>query len=836
MGELRFATLVGPAVVLYLLADAASRQGRLHAVQVLVGLLAAIIALGPALVAARIASAERGARRVGWIGTAAGIALAGRLGVGVPSAAASTLSTVAAAVLGGLVVDLACHVPDAPRGLRHLRPVLAVATVVAAIAGLSSTLVPGSWRILQPGARRALAFVPWAYAASAFVLAILLRAVRERLGSTPSALAANAWALLGLVPSTAIGLTVLATIAFDLHPARLRGDWLGLLLIASATLYGHITLVEPARRIEAAHVLRRAIEWGIAGFVVALAAALLALKFPRDPFSAALLAVLLLAIATVVRRLSRPMVRRLLAPDAGKLLDAIDEAHSATETATSLEIFAAELLLPFRRASGDLDSDPRLVLVDPELVYHLDAAGIAHARKESASELIVRHFADGSSTPLTFVELDAQVVRRPELRSLHEHLEVLSALAIVPIVVDAQLEAILAIPRGRRTTPPSLEELVGLERCAASIAPRLALLASHLRAEGRVARLVFDRNRAEERAETLDDEVKRLRTEVRVLRLGRGAIGRGATVVAYSAAGRDLERAIGEVAPTMQPVTLVAEPGMHVDRVAMRIHGASGVAEGPFVLADCAAILDDDVASSFFGIEGDAASPGYLRLADGGTLLLADVAALPLPTQRSLAEALATRGARAVSSHAIYGFDIRVVAVCRLPVEALVERGALDPELARRIGQTQLRVPPLRERLDDIPSLALLAIDRAARRLGRSAMGIEQSALERLLAHPWPGNVRELELVVELAAEATEGEMVTGETIGTMLASGVPPAEPPPEGGSLVDIERRALMRALEQAGGNKSVAARSLGLKRTTFLDKLRRFGLDEGANGDVP
>ena len=105
---------------------------------------------------------------------------------------------------------------------------------------------------------------------------------------------------------------------------------------------------------------------------------------------------------------------------------------------------AAEALGPFRRASGDLDSDPRLVFTDPELVFHLDAAGLAHGRKESASELIVRHFADGTATPLTFVELDAQVVRRPELRPLHEHLEVLSALAIVPIVIEGQLEAILA--------------------------------------------------------------------------------------------------------------------------------------------------------------------------------------------------------------------------------------------------------------------------------------------------------------------------------------------------------------------------------------------------------
>jgi len=823
--------MFGPVAVLYLLADAASRRGRLDWAQLVVGAIALVVSTGPRLVRARIEAGEPGSRRVGLLGTAFGIALASRVGMGVPSIAAASMGAVAAATIGGIIVDLACSVPDAPRGLRALRPMFGATTAVASAAGLASALAPIWIRWLAPGTRSVLAFAPWAYSAFVFALAVLFRALRERLGSTPSALAANAWALLGLIPSFAIGLAVLVTIAFGLHPAAFRGDWVGLVLVALASLYGHVALVESSRRIEAASVVRSALEWTFAALVVATAAAFLAGFIARDRIAWALFAMFLLAMATILRRLARPVVRRLFAPYAGKLLDAIDESTRAVMDSTTLEDFAAAALGPFRRASGDADSDPRFIVTDPELAFHLDAAGIAHGRKESASELLVKHFAEGRSSILTFVELDANVVRRPELRPLHEHLESLSALAVVPVVCEGQLEAIVVVPSGRRASPPSLEELVGLERYANAIAPRISLLAAHQRSEGRVGRLAFDRDRAEERAESLDDEVRRLRTEVRVLRQERGSIGRGTTVVAYSAAGRDLERAISDVAPTPSAVTLVSEPGMYVDRVAMRIHAASGVAEGPFVLADCAALLDDDAASSFFGVEGDAGSPGFLRLADGGTLLLADVAALPLPTQKALAEALASRGARAVGSHAIYGFDVRIVAVCRLPVDALVERGALDAELARRLGQTQIRVPPLRERIDDIPSLALLAVDRASRRLGRPAMGIDQEALERLLAYPWPGNVRELELVVELAAESTESEMVTGATVSRMLSSGSVDSIPPAQlEGSLVDIERRALVRALEQASGNKSEAARALGLKRTTFLDKLRRFGLDEG------
>lgn len=142
-------------------------------------------------------------------------------------------------------------------------------------------------------------------------------------------------------------------------------------------------------------------------------------------------------------------------------------------------------------------------------------------------------------------------------------------------------------------------------------------------------------------------------------------------------------------------------------------------------------------------------------------------------------------------------------------------------------------IPALRERREDIPSLILLAIDRACRIVARDPVGIDQDAMEALMAHDWPGDVAELELVIALAVSKT--------TATTIPLHDLPPLAWPDAtrdeslDGTYLEVERRLLERTLQRAGGNKSEAARLLGLKRTTFLDKLRRHGLERRARTDV-
>ncbi|NOY93355.1 MAG: hypothetical protein GXP55_19390, partial [Deltaproteobacteria bacterium] len=158
----------------------------------------------------------------------------------------------------------------------------------------------------------------------------------------------------------------------------------------------------------------------------------------------------------------------------------------------------------------------------------------------------------------------------------------------------------------------------------------------------------------------------------------------------------------------------------------------------------------------------------------------------------------------------------------------LVREGRFDPELAARLSALCLEVPPLRARRDDIPSLALLAIDRACRLLGRPAVGIDDAALERLLRYDWSGNLREFSHVIDRAVGQAAGPKIECADLPP-LPQARPEADP--LSGSFADVERRLLSAALTHAGGNKSEAARNLGLKRTTFLDKLRRLGLDDAA-----
>ena len=236
--------------------------------------------------------------------------------------------------------------------------------------------------------------------------------------------------------------------------------------------------------------------------------------------------------------------------------------------------------------------------------------------------------------------------------------------------------------------------------------------------------------------------------------------------------------------------------------------------------------------SLLFGSDDDRQA-GWFHSATGGTLLLRDLPALPKPAQARLAAALAVRDEPIEGEKEAPPIPPRILATSRAPLDELERRGAVDPGLAAQVGRYSLAIPPLRIRREDVPSLALLAIDRACRVLSCEPVGIEQAAMGALVDHDWPGDVAELELVIELAVARTSGKTIT--------RNDLPPLAWPTAGeteslsGTYLEVERRLLGRALRRSGGNKSEAARMLGLKRTTFLDKLRRHGLEQRPSQDV-
>jgi two-component system response regulator HydG len=277
-----------------------------------------------------------------------------------------------------------------------------------------------------------------------------------------------------------------------------------------------------------------------------------------------------------------------------------------------------------------------------------------------------------------------------------------------------------------------------------------------------------------------------------------------------------------DVAAQDVPLTLAAEVGTPTLALAAYVHKHGGRRDGPFLVTDCAE-LEDNARERLFGSSGVNQSLGLIALAQKGTLVLENIVGLPSDVQRALASALAARRASPSRSASSYTIDARLIATVRRPLDELIAQGALCEELARWLRPVSYSVPALRECREDIESLALLALDRAGRVLGKSVPGLAPEALTALKEYHFPLNHYELELLVERAVADAPGVRVE-------LAD-LPPL---PRGnatlGSFLDQERDILRRALEQAGGNRTRAARALGLKRTTLIEKLRRLGVDEG------
>ena len=499
--------------------------------------------------------------------------------------------------------------------------------------------------------------------------------------------------------------------------------------------------------------------------------------------------------------------------------------------AASVEEIASAVVAPLSQAFEESDGETELYTLEPPLRIGLGAGDRVMIRAAEVPEPIMKAvFAGHEGAILDFADLSARVVREPAARPLVQAMQVRSTGAIVPCMHDGHVEGLLLVPLAGRSEPLShldREELVGL---AGVLGGALASALAQRRAEMRIDRLSALHREAERRVALLEGEVEQLRGQCHVL--GRGLAEDQTLHVAYSPSMRRVQTRAIELAPLDEPVLLVAPAGSPLLPVSRFIHDRGPRWQAPFVVADCSAASPDQVMALLFGSREDRYA-GWFYSATGGTLLLRDLPALPMAAQSRLAGAL--RGSETPREQDVAEQPIppRILATSRIPWSELQRRNALDGDLAALLSGRGLVIPALRERREDIPSLILLAIDRACRIVARDPVGIDQDAMEALMAHDWPGDVAELELVIALAVSKT--------TAKTIPLHDLPPLAWPDAtrdeslDGTYLEVERRLLERTLQRAGGNKSEAARLLGLKRTTFLDKLRRHGLEQRARTDV-
>ena len=284
-------------------------------------------------------------------------------------------------------------------------------------------------------------------------------------------------------------------------------------------------------------------------------------------------------------------------------------------------------------------------------------------------------------------------------------------------------------------------------------------------------------------------------------------------------------------------VLVVGESGTGKELVANAVHSHSPRVEGPLVKINCAALPKDLIESELFGhVKGaftgaTTDKPGLLEEAHRGSLLLDEITEMPLDLQAKLLRVLEDRTVRRLGGPRTVPVDFRLISSTNLDPEAAVREGRLRQDLYFRINTITVSLPPLRERATDIPLLARCFLERFRAKHARDVEAIDPESYRRLLAHRWPGNVRELEHAIERAVLVARGREITlSDLPETLQLAPVPPdgAEAPPPG-SLEEIERVSILRALETSGWNKQAAALLLGLRRPTLYSKMRRHGIPQ-------
>ena len=294
----------------------------------------------------------------------------------------------------------------------------------------------------------------------------------------------------------------------------------------------------------------------------------------------------------------------------------------------------------------------------------------------------------------------------------------------------------------------------------------------------------------------------------------------------------NIRKRVRLVAPTRMSVLILGENGTGKEHIAQHIHAQSKLSDKPFVAVDCGALSPALAQSAFFGhVKGaftgaDADKAGYFREADGGTLFLDEVGNLTMETQRMLLRAIQERRYRPVGAKEDRTANVRIVAATNEDLQKAVTEKRFRQDLLYRLQEFVITVPPLRDSQEDIMPLAEFFRETANRELECSVGGFSSEARKALLTYPWPGNVRELRQKILAAVLQAGDDVITGEDLELGGEQGTPPVGFTLKSG---EEERNRILRALKQAGGNKKLAARLLGIGRTTLYNKLDEHGLND-------
>ncbi len=307
-------------------------------------------------------------------------------------------------------------------------------------------------------------------------------------------------------------------------------------------------------------------------------------------------------------------------------------------------------------------------------------------------------------------------------------------------------------------------------------------------------------------------------------------------LVAQAPAMREALRLAARVAATDANVLITGESGAGKDALALYVHRQSRRASEAYVKIDCAALPGELLEAELFGYERGAftgatqARPGRLEAAHRGTLVLDEIAHLPNDAQAKLLRVIERREFERLGGRRTVRVDARLVALTNVDLDDAVRRRALRPDLFYRLNVVRIDVPPLRARREDVAALARQFVRAYAAKHGRRARVLAPEALALLAAYEWPGNVRELAHVLERAVIVAEGERIAPDDLPESIRAAAAAAHRRTQRPTLAEVEAEYIAETLRAVRGNKSAAARALGISRKNLYEKIARYKTEVG------
>lgn len=329
-----------------------------------------------------------------------------------------------------------------------------------------------------------------------------------------------------------------------------------------------------------------------------------------------------------------------------------------------------------------------------------------------------------------------------------------------------------------------------------------------------------------------------LKRENQQLKAQLATDARSGEIIGSSPAMVRLMETVAQVAVSEATVMITGESGTGKELVAAAIHTNSPRRDGPLIKVNCAAITETLLESELFGHEkgaftgADRRKEGRFVQADGGSLFLDEVGEMPIAMQVKLLRVLQERELTRVGGDQVIAVDVRLIVATNQDLAQMVKAGSFREDLYYRLNVVELQTPPLRRRREDIPLLAAHFLTRFAGKNHKTVDRFSPRAMDLLIRHAWPGNVRELMNTIERAVVLSRSDCLD-ETDFSHLAQGATTGDPTPTTCAfptdlpLEQIEREAIANTLASAAGNKSEAARRLGITRKTLREKIKKYGL---------